>query len=74
MDDFYQRMAEILEVDKVGPDDRIASFDNWDSLGVLSILALADSVYGVTVTGEEIARMNTVGELEKLIDTKMRSK
>ncbi len=74
MDDFYQRMAEILEVDKVGPDDRIASFDNWDSLGVLSILALADSVYGVTVTGEEIARMSTVGELEKLIDTKMRSK
>ncbi len=74
MDDFYQRMAEILEVDKVGPDDRSASFDNWDSLGVLSILALADSVYGVTVTGEEIARMSTVGELEKLIDTKMRSK
>ena len=68
MNSFYEKMAEILEVDLVNPSDELASFDNWDSLGVLSILALADSQYGVTVTGEEIARMKVVGELEKLIE------
>ncbi|HEU4733223.1 MAG TPA: acyl carrier protein [Kofleriaceae bacterium] len=67
MNSFYEKLAEILEVDQVKPGDEIASFDNWDSLGVLSILALADSEYGVTVSGEEIAGMKVVGELEKLI-------
>jgi acyl carrier protein len=68
MNSFYEKMAEILEVDQVNPGDEITSFDNWDSLGVLSILAYADSEFGVTVTGEEIAGMRVVGELEKLIE------
>lgn len=68
MNGFYEKMAEILEVDQVNPGDEIVSFDNWDSLGVLSILAYADSEFGVTVTGEEIAAMKVVGELEKLIE------
>lgn len=68
MNRFYEQMAEILEVDQVNPGDEISSFDNWDSLGVLSILALADSQYGVTVSGEEIAKMKIVGDLEKLIE------
>ena len=68
MNNFYEKMAEILEVDDVKPSDEVAAFDNWDSLGVLSILALADSEYGVTVSGEEIAKMKVVGELEKLIE------
>ena len=67
MNSFYEKMAEILEVDQVNAGDEISSFDNWDSLGVLSILALADSEYGVTVSGEEIAKMKVVGELETLI-------
>lgn len=67
MNSFYEKLAEILEVDQVNPSDEIVSFDNWDSLGVLSILALVDSEYGVTVSGEEIAGMKLVGELEKLI-------
>ena len=74
MNSFYEKMAEILEVDKVNPGDEITSFSNWDSLGVLSILALADSQYGVTVTGEEIAQMKVVGELEKLIEHRAASK
>ncbi len=67
MNEFYEKMAEILEVDEVKPNDEIASFDNWDSLGVLAILAFADSRYDVTVAGEEIARMKLVSELEELI-------
>lgn len=67
MNGFYEKLAEVLDIDKVGPQDEISSIPSWDSLGVLSILALADSEYGVTVSGEEIAQMKVVGELEKLI-------
>lgn len=74
MNGFYEKMAEILDVDKVNPGDEISSFSNWDSLGVLSILALADSQYGVTVTGEEIAKMKIVSDLEKLIQERMAGK
>ncbi len=71
MNGFYDKMAEILDVDKVNPGDDVTSFPAWDSLGVLSILALADSEYGVTLTGEEIAAMKVVSDLEKLIATRM---
>jgi acyl carrier protein len=67
MNGFYEKLAEALDLEKVGPDDVISTIPAWDSLGVLSILAMADSEYGVTVSGEEIAQMKVVGELEKLI-------
>jgi acyl carrier protein len=71
MNGFYEKMADVLDVDKVNPGDEISSFSSWDSLGVLSILALADSEYGVTVSGEEIAEMKVVSDLEKLIAQRM---
>jgi acyl carrier protein len=71
MNGFYEKMAEVLDVDTVNPGDEISSFSSWDSLGVLSILALADSQYGVTVTGEEIAEMKVVSDLENLIKSRI---
>lgn len=71
MGDFYEKLAEILEEDKVVPEDDISSFENWDSLGVLAILAMIDSNYKVSIPSREMKAVKKVGDLESLVKSKM---
>jgi acyl carrier protein len=70
--EFYQRLAEILDVDKLQPESVLRDFDEWDSLAVLSVLALADSKYGVTIRAEEIRSVVTAAELADLVEAKQK--
>ena len=70
MERFYERLAEILEEDKVGPDDVLASFEQWDSLTALSVVAMIDEHYGVNISAEELAATRTASALEALIAAK----
>ena len=70
MDDFLAEMAEILEEDAVSPSDELANFESWDSLAGLSVLAMADSNYGVNLTADEIGGVRTVGDLYQVIIAK----
>ncbi|MGC1524228.1 MAG: acyl carrier protein [Steroidobacteraceae bacterium] len=68
MDDIYVKLAETLEAETVAADDVLADFEYWDSLTVLSILAMLDSAYGVNLTAADIRKMKTVGELAAAIE------
>ena len=68
MDDIYTKLAETLEADTVAADDVLAEFEYWDSLTVLSILAMLDSAYGVNLTAADIRKMRTAGELAAAIE------
>lgn len=70
MDNFLEQMAEIMEVDTVNPTDELASFEAWDSLTTLSIIALADDDYGVSLTNDEIINAKTIEGLQSLISDK----
>ena len=70
MDNFLNQMAEIMEVDSLNPNDELASFEAWDSLTTLSIIALSDSEYNVSLTNLEIANSTTIDGLYKLILSK----
>lgn len=67
LDRFYERLAEILEEDKVGPDDVLAGFEQWDSLTALSVVAMIDEHYRVNVSAEELAATRTAGALEAIV-------
>jgi acyl carrier protein len=67
MEDFLEQMAEIMEVDSVNPSDELSSFEAWDSLTTLSIIALADDEYQVSLTNAEIADAKTIDGLKELI-------
>jgi|TARA_B100001123_G_scaffold444943_1_gene595153 acyl carrier protein len=62
---FFEKLAELLgvEADEVLADSALDSFDEWDSLGALTVVSMIDEDYGVTVLSEELARLSTVGEL-----------
>ena len=70
MEDFLEQMAEIMEVDTVNPSDELTSFEAWDSLTTLSIIALADDDFQVSLTNAEIKKKKTIEGLHQLILSK----
>jgi acyl carrier protein len=57
-------IAEILEEDTVLPEDLLSSFALWDSMAVLSVIAMLEEVYAIEdADGEEIAACETVNDL-----------
>ncbi|WP_422080655.1 phosphopantetheine-binding protein [Ulvibacterium sp.] len=71
MENFLAEITEILEEESVELTDELESFEAWDSLTVLSIIALCDSEYGVALSAEEIDNSGTVLGLRELIESKM---
>ena len=71
MENFISSIAEILEEESVELNDELASFEAWDSLTVLSLIAYCDSEYGVALSAEEIDNSGTILGLKDLIEGKM---
>ena len=59
MENFESSITEILEVDTIDLNDELESFDAWDSLTVLSIIAFCDSEYNAPLSAEEINNSGT---------------
>ena len=70
--EFYQRLTEILDIEGLQPESVLRDFDEWDSLAVLSVMAMADSKYGVSIKAEEIRSVVTAENLADLIETKQK--
>jgi acyl carrier protein len=43
--------------------------DNWDSMAVISAIALIDESFGITVPVERLARCGNVGDLLALVNS-----
>jgi acyl carrier protein len=71
MDDLYSQLAQILEVDRVEADNVLSEFEYWDSLTVLSVLALLDSSYGLNLTAADIREMKTAGDLAAALEMRV---
>lgn len=71
MEEFRPKLAEILEEDEVKPEDRLEDFEEWDSLSVLSVLAMIDSDYNVMLESEALADLTTVGDLIALVQSRI---
>ena len=67
MNKLYTELQEILEVDEIDPSQVLLDFEAWDSLAALSLVASVRSNFGVTLTGEDLRRAVTVGDLETLV-------
>ena len=72
MNNMYIQLAEVLEVDQVNADDILSGFEYWDSLTVLSILAMFDADYGVNLTAADVRAMQTAGELVAAVEMRKR--
>ena len=73
MPDFLKKLAEILEIPEVKPSDELKSFPQWDSLAVLSVIAMLDSDYAVNLRAADFATVQSAGDLWNLVESKKRS-
>jgi acyl carrier protein len=67
---FYEQLAKILDTEEVKPEDVLKDFEAWDSLAILSVLAMADSTYGASIKAEEIRSVTTAADLANLVEAK----
>ncbi len=67
MEGFYEKIAEILEVDAVNASDVLADFEEWDSLSVLSAIAMIGADYGVNLTAADLRGVATAQALRDLV-------
>jgi len=70
MNELLTEMVDILEVDAVKPEDKLRDFDSWDSLSALSVIAMAESRFGVNIAAQELKSVETVQSLYDLIQSK----
>ena len=52
-------------------DERLEDIPEWDSLAVISFIALVDEKLGLAVDGEKLAESKTVGDLLALVREKL---
>ncbi len=65
---FYEGLAEVFEIDaaEIAPEFDLVAH-NWDSLAIVSTIALADDCFGVLLNGQALGNCRTVADLEALI-------
>ncbi|MGA2281536.1 MAG: acyl carrier protein [Verrucomicrobiota bacterium] len=72
MDEFLTKIANILEEDVMKGTDELKAFAQWDSLAVLSVIAMLDANYGVNLRAADFEQVTTAGDLWNLVQSKKR--
>jgi acyl carrier protein len=67
MEDFYRKLADILEVPEVKPADVMGGFAEWDSLSILSVIAWLSSDYEIHLHASELWEISTAQNLQDLV-------
>ncbi len=72
IDDFIKSFAFAIEVesDTLTPNTQFKELPTWDSLNALSVIAMADADYNVTLTGQSISDSRTIADLWNIVSAK----
>jgi len=70
---FLREIEATLELPEgsLKPEDTLEDIAEWDSLAVISFIALVDEKLGLAVDGEALANAATVGDLLALVQEKL---
>ena len=72
--DFIENFAEQFDdttVEMLGAGTNFRELDEWSSLIALSVIAMVDEVYGITINGEDIRSSQTISDLfNRIMDKK----
>jgi acyl carrier protein len=69
MEQFFDGLAEILEIEATGinPELDLNQFA-WDSLAIISVIALVDDCFNVTIDVGDLGDCQTVSDILKLVE------
>ncbi len=73
LQDFIQHIAEQFDetpIEEFTPETEFKLLDEWSSLSALSIIAMIDDEYNVTVKGEDVRTSVTIEDLFNIVSSK----
>jgi acyl carrier protein len=67
---FLQELAPLFSVERerLTEDFVLDPNTNWDSLTIISMMALMDDHFAVEISGEQLRRCSSIGDVLKLIE------
>lgn len=71
--EFLQLLEEVIEAEPgtLKGDERLRDLERWDSLAVMSYIALVDEQLGISVSAQSIAEARTVSDLVALVERQL---
>jgi acyl carrier protein len=73
-DDFINELKDALEIEDEGQEITVKTYlkdlEEYDSLGVLSIIAMIDKNFGKQIPSSDFVKVTTVNSLKDLIGKK----
>lgn len=75
IEEFINKFAFAIEVEpaSIAPATEYKQLPQWDSLNALSIIAMADADYGVTLSGQAINDSRTIADLWSVVAGKVQA-
>lgn len=75
IEEFIEKFAYAIEADPaaLAADTDYKQLPQWDSLNALSVIAMADADYGVTLGGQAINDSRTIADLWSLVAGKAKA-
>lgn len=71
--EFIEKFAENVEIEDVetlSPETNFRELDEWSSLAGLSVIAMFDDEFDITINGNDIRASHTIQDLYNLIAAK----
>jgi len=71
--EFFKELEEVLEVDagSITGDELLKDLPEWDSLAVLSFIAMVNEKLDVNLSADRLAKAKNVGDLILLLGNKI---
>jgi len=76
IDEFVRRFEGALDGVSPGsltPETEFRSLAEWDSMGALNVIVMADADYGVELTAEDLRQSRTVADLFRAVTGKKKA-
>ena len=74
LNDFIQNFADQFDdtdAEEFTADTNLRELEEWSSLNALSIIAMVDDEYDVTLRGDDVKGVNTIEDLYNLIKSRI---
>jgi acyl carrier protein len=64
---FIEKLREVLEIEdhEINMSDEFRTYDEWDSLAYLSLIAMLDEEYDIQMEEAEFKKLRTIEDLYK---------
>ena len=73
LEDFIQNIVNLFDDIDTSNFSVLTDFkdnDEWNSLLVLSVIAMVDEEYGIIITSDDIRQAKTIGDLYSIVKSK----